>query len=393
MMDAMEDSCSIDHRTSGSTQVYRRNSEGLLRGHCWRRRSQNAVTPRCELENFNDSSGWLSGKNIEERGRHMKAIVYRKNGPPEVLTSEEIEKPAPNEKEVLIRVRAAAVNPLDCHMLKGGPALMRLLFGPRKPKVPGVDVAGIVEAVGSAVTQFKPGDAVFGTCRGAFAEYAIAPVSTLAAKPDNISFECAAACPVAGLTALQGLRNHGKIQPGQNVLINGASGGVGTFAVQLASIFGAQVTAVCSARNAELVRSLGADRVIDYAEEDFARGAERYDLIFDLSGNHSFSASRRVLTPHGVCVGAGVLDAPKSLLVLSGGLVAALIHSRFSSRKFAMFVAKANREDLAYMGNLLAGGEISPVIDKRYTLQEVPESMRYQGTWRVRGKLIIRLDA
>jgi NADPH:quinone reductase-like Zn-dependent oxidoreductase len=323
----------------------------------------------------------------------MKAIVYRKNGPPEVLTCEEIEKPAPKEKEVLIRVRAAAVNPLDCHMLKGGPALMRLLFGPRKPKIPGVDVAGTVEAVGSGVTQFKPGDAVFGTCGGAFAEYAIAPVSTLAAKPENVPFESVAACPVAGLTALQGLRNHGKLQTGQNVLINGASGGVGSFAVQLAKLLGAEVTGVCSARNAELVRALGADRVIDYAKEDFAKGRERYDLIFDLAGNHSFSASRHVLTPHGICVGAGVLDAPKSLLVMSGGLVAALVRSRFSRQKFAVFVAKANCEDLSYLGKLLASGEIGAVIDKRYPLQEVPEAMRYQGTWHTRGKLVIRLDA
>ena len=238
----------------------------------------------------------------------MKAIVYRKNGPPEVLTCEEIEKPAPGDQEVLIKVHAAAVNPLDYHVLKGGPAhFPAACLAGAKLKHPGVDVAGVVEAIGPAVTQFKAGDAVFGTCRGAFAEYATAPESKLAPKPENVAFEDAAASPVAALTALQGLRNHGKIQPGQNVLINGASGGVGTFAVQLAKIFGAHVTGVCSARNADLVRSLGADRVIDYAQEDFSNGTARYDLILDLAGNHPFSVCKRVLTPRGIHVGAGVL--------------------------------------------------------------------------------------
>ncbi|MGA2907417.1 MAG: NAD(P)-dependent alcohol dehydrogenase [Terracidiphilus sp.] len=323
----------------------------------------------------------------------MKAIVYRKNGPPEVLTCEEIEKPTPSEQEVLIKVRAAAVNPLDYHMLKGGPAIFRLLFGRAKLKHPGVDCAGVVEAVGSAVTQLKAGDAVFGTCRGAFAEYAAAPESKLVSKPSNVAFGDAAACPVAALTALQGLRNHGKIQPGQNVLINGASGGVGTFAVQLAKVFGARVTAVCSARNAGLVRSLGADRVIDYAQEDFATGSARYDIILDLAGNHAFSVSKRVLTPHGIHVGAGVLAEKKSLFAMFGGLIGALLHSRFSSQKFVVFMAKVNREDLAFVGGLVANGRLKPVIDKKYSLVEVPEAIRYQGTWRARGKLVIDLQA
>jgi NADPH:quinone reductase-like Zn-dependent oxidoreductase len=323
----------------------------------------------------------------------MKAIVYRKNGPPDVLTCEEIEKPSPADQEVLIKVRAAAVNPLDCHLLKGGPALIRLLFGARKLRQPGVDVAGVVEAVGPGVTQFKPGDAVFGTCRGAFAEYAVAPDSALAIKPAIVSFESAAASPIAALTALQGLRNHGKLQLGQHVLINGASGGVGTFAVQLAKILGAEVTAVCSARNAELVRSLGAERVIDYTSEDFTRGTARYDLILDLAGNHSFSAFQRVLNPRGTCVGAGILGASQSLLVLFAGLLANLIRSRFSNRKFTMFVAKVKREDLSFIGELLAGGKLRAVIDKRYTLDEVPAAMRYQETWRVRGKLVVDLGA
>ncbi len=323
----------------------------------------------------------------------MKAIVYRKNGPPDVLTCEEIEKPTPNEKEVLIKVHAAAVNPLDYHLMKGGPALARLLFGRGKLKRPGVDVSGVVEAVGPVVTQFKAGDAVFGACRGAFAEYAIAPESSLAPKPETVAFEDAAASPIAALTALQGLRNRGRIQPGQNVLINGASGGVGTFAVQLAKIFGTRVTGVCSARNAELVRSLGVDRVIDYAQEDFTNDTARYDLIFDLAGNHPFSACKRVLNQHGIHVGAGILAGSKSLLVMFGGLIGALLVSRFSSQKFVTYMAKANREDLAFIGELLASGKLKPVIDERYTLVEVPEAMRYQGTWRARGKLVINLDA
>ena len=323
----------------------------------------------------------------------MKAIVYRKNGPPEVLTCEEIEKPTLNEKEVLIKVHAAAVNPLDYHMLKGGPAIFRLLFGREKLKHPGVDCAGVVEAVGPAVTKFKADDAVFGNCRGAFAEYATAPESKLAPKPASVSFEDAAACPVAALTALQGLRKYGKLQPGQTVLINGASGGVGTFAVQFGKILGAHVTAVCSARNADLVRSLGADRVIDYAKEDFTQGAEHFDVILDLAGNHPFSICRRVLTPQGIHIGAGVLAGHKSLPVMIAGLAATLVRSWFSTQKFVVFMAKANRDDLFFIGELLATGKLKSVIDKKYTLVEVPEAMRYQGTWRARGKLVIDLGA
>lgn len=323
----------------------------------------------------------------------MKAIVYRKNGPPDVLTCEEIEKPVPADREVLIKVCAAAVNPLDCHLLKGGPALLRLLLGSRGLKHLGADAAGVVEAVGTGVTQFKAGDPVFGTCRGAFAEYAVARESSLAAKPESVPFEVAAASPIAALTALQGLRNHGKIQPGQRVLVNGASGGVGIFAIQFAKIFGAYVTAICSARNAGLVRSVGADSVIDYNREDFAKGNARFNLIFDLAGNHSFSACRRVLSPRGIFVGAGVLAAPKSLVVMLLGLIAAFVRSWFSSRKFTTFVAKANCEDLSLIGRLLASGQLKPVIDKRYKLSEVPDAMRYQATWRVRGKLVINLDA
>jgi len=321
----------------------------------------------------------------------MKAIVYRKNGPPEVLSLEEIDKPAPAPKEVLIKVHAAAVNPLDCHLLKGGPLLMRLLMGRGKLKRPGVDVAGVVEAVGAGVTEFKPGDAVFGTCRGAFAEYAIAPDANLALKPKTVSFEEAAAAPIAALTALQGLRDKGKVQAGQHVLINGASGGVGTFAVQLAHIFGARVTGVCSARNAAFVRALGAERTIDYAREDFAQGATKYDVIFDLAGNHSFPACKQVLTPQGIHVGGGILDGPKSLTVMFGGLLLTLLQSQFSRQKFTTFVAKAKREDLTLIGELLASGQMKAIIEKRYRLEGVADAMRYQATWHVRGKLVICL--
>lgn len=323
----------------------------------------------------------------------MKAIVYRKNGPPDVLTLEEIEKPAPGAQQVLIKVRAAAVNPLDWHLMKGGPLLMRLLMGGGKLKHPGVDVAGVVEAIGPGVMQFKPGDAVFGTCKGAFAEYAIAPESSLAAKPEGVSFEEAAAAPIAALTALQGLRDKGKLQAGQNVLINGASGGVGTYAVQFARNTGAHVIGVCSARNAELVRSLGAERTIDYSTEDFATGAMRFDVIFDLAGNHSFSVCKQVLTPEGIHVGGGILAGQKSMTVMLGGLLVALGQSCLSRQKFTTFVAKAKREDLTLIGGLLASGKLKSVIDKRYRLDEIPEAMRYQGTWRARGKLVICVSA
>ncbi len=278
-------------------------------------------------------------------------------------------------------------------MLKGGPLIFRLLFRGPKLKQPGVDCAGVVEAVGPAVTQIKVGESVFGNCRGAFAEYAAAPESRLAPKPASVSFEDAAACPVAALTALQGLRKHGKIQPGQNILINGASGGVGTFAVQLGKIFGAHVTAVCSVRNADIVRSLGADHVIDYATEDFTQGTERYDLILDMAGSHPFSVCQRVLTPRGIHVGGGILAGQKPLLAMFAGLIAALVRSRFSTQKFVVFMAKGNREDLAFLGELVANGKLKPVIDKRYSLAEVPDAIRYQGTWRAREKLVIGLEA
>src|SRR6202521_5181487 len=237
----------------------------------------------------------------------MKAIVYQNFGSPDILRFKEIDKPTPADNEVLIKVRAASVNPLDWKLMKGGPFILRLLLGLGKSKIkrPGVDVAGQVEAVGRNVTQFKPGDEVFGICRGALAEYAVTFERALVMKPANVTFEQAASIPLAGLTALQGLRE-GKIQPGQKVLINGATGGVGTFAVQIAKSFGAEVTAVCSTRNVDLVRSIGADYVIDYTKEDFTKSDQRYHMIFDNVANHSFAERRRVLNPKGICVLAGM---------------------------------------------------------------------------------------
>src|SRR5437016_1152073 len=245
---------------------------------------------------------------MRRSGTIVKAIIRQKYGSPDVLELTEVEAPAPKDNEVLVEIHAASANPLDWHYMRGAPFLARLGEGLRKPRDTrlGVDIAGRVEAVGNNVTQFQPGDEVLGDCAGGFAEYASARENKLALKPANISFEEAAAVPVAAITALQGLRDMGKIQPGQKVLVNGASGGVGTFAVQIARSFGTEVTGVCSTRNVDLVRSIGADHVIDYTKEDFTKSEQRYDLIFDLIGNHSFSERRRILNPNGICVMAGV---------------------------------------------------------------------------------------
>jgi NADPH:quinone reductase-like Zn-dependent oxidoreductase len=329
----------------------------------------------------------------------MKAVVYYNYGSPDVLKFEEIEKPAVGDNQVLIKVRAASVNPLDWHFMRGTPYVVRLIMaGLLKPKDKrlGVDVAGQVEAVGRNVTQFKPGDEVFGACRGAFAEYACTSESALAMKPDNVTFEQAASIQVAALTALQGLRDKGRIQPGQKVLINGAAGGVGTFAVQIAKSFGAVVTGVCSTRNAEMVRSIGADRVIDYTKEDFTqqdftKGGQHYDLILDCVGNHSLLACRRVLTPKGIHVGVGGTSGPWMV----GPLVRAItgpVLSRFGSQKFVTFMAKSSKEDLAIMRELLATGKVTPVIDRCYRLSEVPEAIRYLEEGHARGKVVITLE-
>lgn len=321
----------------------------------------------------------------------MKAIVYHRYGSPDVLECEEIEKPAPGDDEVLLSVRAAAVNPMDWHFVRGTPYFVRMMTGLRQPKNKrlGVDVAGQVEAVGRNVTQLKPGDEVFGVCRGALAEYACAAESKLAIKPDNVTFEQAAAVPVAASTALQGLR--GKIQPGQKILVNGAAGGVGTFAVQIAKSFGAEVTGVCSTRNVDMVRSIGADRVIDYTQEDFTKSGRHYDLIFDLVANHSLLACRRALQPRGTYIGAGVL-AVQSLTGLLARLIAASVLSRFVSQSFVTVMARIRKEDLAVMRELMAAGTVTPVIDRRYELSEVPEAIRYMEAGHARGKVIITIS-
>jgi NADPH:quinone reductase-like Zn-dependent oxidoreductase len=325
----------------------------------------------------------------------MKAIVYHRYGSPDVLKCEEIEKPTAGDDEVLIRVRAASVNPLDWHMMEGKPSFVRLLMGlgllkPKDTRL-GRDVAGQVEAVGKNVTLLKPGDEVFGVCRGAFAEYACASEAKLAKKPDNVTFEQAASVPIAALTALQGLRGKRQIRPGQNVLINGAAGGVGTFAVQIAKSFGADVTGVCSTRNVEMVRSLGADRVIDYAQQDFTKSGERYDLIFDLVANHSLSTFRRVLKPKGIYVVAGTGPGGSMIGLLARVLIMPVL-SWFVSNKFVMLAAKITKEDLTVMYDLMKAGKVTPAIDKRYRLGEVPEAIRYLATGHARAKLVITLE-
>lgn len=287
-------------------------------------------------------------------------------------------------------VRAASVNPVDWHFMRGTPYFLRILAGLRKPKHTrlGVDVAGQVEAAGRSVTQFKPGDEVFGLCRGAFAEYVCTSEAALAIKPDNVTFEQAGSVPLAALTALQGLRDKGQIQPRQKVLINGAAGGVGTFAVQIAKWFGADVTGVCSTRNVEMVQSIGADRVIDYTQEDFTISGQRYDLLFDCVGNHSFSACRRVLSHKGIYVAVGG-PSGRWMIGSLAGLIAALVLSRFMSQKLVMILARPNKKDLTIMHELMAAGKVTPVIDKCYRLSEVPEAIRYLEEGHARGKVVI----
>lgn len=323
----------------------------------------------------------------------MKAAVYARYGPPDVIQIKEIETPVPADNEVLIKVHAASVNPYDWHFLRGTPYPLRLAAGLRTPKIPrlGADVAGRVETIGKNVTQFKPGDAVFGMARGAFAEYVCADEAKLCKKPDGVTFEQAACVPIAGYTALQGLRDKGNIQAGQEVMINGASGGVGTFAVQLAKSFGAHVTGVCSTRNLDLIRSIGADHVMDYTVEDFTKGAQRYDLLLDCIGNHSLSACRRVLTSLGTCL---IIGGPSSpwMIGFAGRLIKALVLSRFVRQNLVFVGAKSSQRDLATMGELMAAGKVTPVIDRRYPLKELPGAIRYSEAGHARGKIIITLE-
>jgi NADPH:quinone reductase-like Zn-dependent oxidoreductase len=322
----------------------------------------------------------------------MKAIRKCEYGS---LTLREIEKPTPTENQILVRVRAASLNAADGHLLRGG-FVMRPFSGMRKPKDSrfGIDCAGTVEAVGRNVTEFKPGDEVFGVANGAVAEYACATERTLVTKPDNITFEQAGSVGVAGLTALQGLRDHGNIQPGQKVLVNGASGGVGTFAVQIAKALGAEVTAVCSSRNLEQARSLGADHVIDYTKEDFTKGDQHYDVIFDNVGNHSIAERRRVMTPTGICVLAGMGSAGKhegQLPRIAGNLKAFFV-SPFISQKFKMYIAKTLKTDLTALRDLMQEGKLTPAIDRQYPMSETSEALRYLEEGHARAKVVIVIN-
>ncbi|TMI19732.1 NAD(P)-dependent alcohol dehydrogenase [Candidatus Bathyarchaeota archaeon] len=322
----------------------------------------------------------------------MKAIIRERYGSPDVLEMKELEKPAPDDvRGVLVEIYASSVNAADKYEIRGPPSfILRLaLFrsGVRRPKEHGVgsDIAGRVEAVSNNVTQFKPGDEVYGVCNCAYAEYATAKESRIALKPTNRSFEETAAVPIAGLTALQALRDHGHIKPGQKVLVNGAGGGVGTFAVQIAKSFGAEVTAVTNTGNLDLVRSLGADRVIDYTKEDFTKNGQRYDLIVDTASSHSISAYKRILNPNGTFVLVGMRDK------IIRRLLSFIIRARLSrgDKKFLFFVAKGNQEDLVTLKELMESGKIVPVIDRRFSLGETAQAVRYFEEGRTRGKIVI----
>jgi len=323
----------------------------------------------------------------------MKAAVYTTYGPPDVVQVTDVEKPVPKDNEVLIEVRAASVNPLDWHFIRGTPYFLRMAAGLPKPKDSrlGVDVAGKVEAVGGNVTQLAAGDEVFGACKGTFAEYACAPASALAIKPENVTFEEAASAPIAGLTALQGLRDKAHVQPGQKVLVNGASGGVGTFAVQIAKSFGAEVTGVCSTSNADMVRSIGADRVIDYTVEDFTNTGRRYDVIFDCVGNHPLAACRRILAPGGIYIGVGG-PTGRWMIGYLASLATGLLLSLFASRKMVALLARPNTRDLAVLGDLMRTGKVRSVIERRYGLGEVAEAVRHVEEGHARGKVVITYE-
>jgi len=336
-------------------------------------------------------------KNAATPANPMKAIVRCDYGLGNLKLTD-IEKPVPNDDQILVKVHAVSVNPYDWHFVEGTPYLMRAMgIGLRKPKDTrlGVDFAGTVEAVGKNVTQYKPGDEVFGGRDGAFAQYVCRrAVGAVALKPAGLTFEQAASINIAGITALQGVRDKGKVQPGQKVLINGASGGVGTFAVQLAKSFGAEVTGVCSTRNIELVQSLGADHVIDYTKEDFTKGNQKYDVILDNVANHSLSDCRRVLTPNGiyVLIGGGGVNEQGFVGALGKALNAA-VYSRFVKQKMGMMMADPSTKDLTLLADMMQSGKIKPVIDRTYkSLSEVPDAIRYLEQGHARGKVVITVD-
>lgn len=323
----------------------------------------------------------------------MKAILFSRYGSPDVLHLAHVERPEPNGEQVLVKIIAAAANPLDWHRMRAAPFLVRLgdgFFQPKDPRL-GADIAGRVEAVGKDVTEFHPGDEVFGAIgAGGFAEYVCARETRLALKPAKISFESAAAAPVVGYTVLQGLRDHGKIRAGQRVLINGAAGGLGTFAVQLAKSYGTEITGICSTRNVDLVRSIGADHVIDYTREDFGKRTDSYDLIYDAIGNRLAFAYRRALAPGGICVIAGFVSIPRLLehLVLGSWI------SRHGDKEVrVMGVSNPNKEDLLTIRDLLETETVIPVIDRRYPLRETADAIRYLETGHARGKVIINIEA
>ena len=328
---------------------------------------------------------------VTDLKKSMQAIVHERYGRPNLLRLREVEKPVIEDGQVLVRVHASSVNPVEWYGVTG-PYFARFGNGWRTPNDPGVgaDLAGRIEAVGRDVTELQPGDDVFGTAGGSWAEYAAARPEKLARKPAGLSFEDAAAAPIAGITALQALRDHGHVQPGQKVLINGASGGVGTYAVQLAKAFGADVTAVCSPRNVEQARALGADRVVDYTQEDFTKLGERHDLMLDIAGSRSFLACRRALTPEATLVMIGGPMKYRGLGPLPH-IAGTMLKSRGRSQKVAFFVAKINPEDLAVLGDLLESGKVRSVIDREFPLSEAPEALSYLGEGHARGKIVITI--
>ena len=329
-------------------------------------------------------------------GPQMKAVVYTEYGTPDVLRLESVDVLQPKDEQVLVRVRAAAANPLDWHRIRGTPYLVRMENGIRAPQNPrlGADFAGEVVAVGAKVTQYKPGDHVFGVAGGAFAEYVRPGQHRIARKPAELSFEEAAAVPVAAMTALQGLRDHAQVKPGQKVLINGASGGVGTYAVQLAKAMGAEVTAVCSARNFELVKSLGADHVVDYQAEDFTLRPERYDAVLDNIGMRPLGEVQRVITDSGIVVtiGGGGPDEWKWGGPIAARLLTSLVKQPFTDKRHKFFVAEVNPQDLEYVARLMVEGKVKSVIDRTYPLDQVPEAIKYLETGRARGKVVIEVS-